>query len=53
MSQLMQWVQMGGYSIYIWPAYGLVCVVLIMNIVGIQWQRKRTRNILQQWYRRK
>ena len=52
MNQFMQWLAMGGYSIYIWPAYGLVCVVLIMNLLGIKFQRVRTRKKLQQWFKR-
>ncbi len=51
MSQFMQWLAMGGYAIYIWPAYGLVCVVLVTNIVSIKWQHTRTRNRLQRWYK--
>ncbi len=52
MNQLMQWLSMGGYSSYIWPAYGLVCGVLVINLLSIKWQRKRTRKILQQWFKR-
>lgn len=52
MSQFLRWLSMGGYSIYIWPAYGLVCVVLVMNLLGIKFQRVRTRKKLQQWFKR-
>ena len=52
MTQCLEWFSMGGYSIYIWPAYGLVSVVLVMNLLGIKWQRKRTRERLQQWIKR-
>jgi heme exporter protein D len=52
MSQFFQWLDMGGYSIYIWPAYGVVCVVLVMNLLGIKWQRIRTRKKLLQWFKR-
>ena len=52
MSQFMEWLNMGGYSIYVWPAYGLVCFVLVMNLLGIRWQSRRTREVLQQWFRR-
>ncbi len=52
MNQFLQWVAMGGYSFYIWPAYGLVCVVLVMNLLGIKWQRQRTRKKLHQWFKR-
>ena len=51
MNQFMQWLGMGGYSIYIWPAYGLVCTVLVVNLLGIKRQRIRTRKILQQWFK--
>ena len=52
MTRFMQWWLMGGYSMYVWPAYGIVCVVLTMNLLGIRWQRKRTRRRLQQWFKR-
>jgi heme exporter protein D len=41
MKQFMQWLAMGGYSLYIWPAYGLVCVVLVANLLSINFQRQR------------
>lgn len=52
MSQFLQWLDMGSYSLYVWPAYGIVCVVLVMNLLGIKWKKKRTRYILQQWFKR-
>ncbi|MDI9818585.1 MULTISPECIES: heme exporter protein CcmD [unclassified Legionella] len=52
MNQFLKWWAMGGYSIYIWPAYGLVCVVLVMNILGIKFQRAQARKKLQQWFKR-
>ncbi len=52
MNQFLQWLDMGGYSFYIWPAYGIVCVVLVMNLLGIKWQRTRTLRKLQQWFKR-
>lgn len=52
MSQLIEWLNMGGYSMYIWPAYGLVCGVLIINIIEIKWRKKRTLKLLQQWFKR-
>ncbi len=52
MNQFMQWLSMGGYASYIWPAYGLVGIVLVMNIVGIKWQKKQTRLELQRWFKR-
>lgn len=52
MNQFFEWLAMGGYSIYVWPAYGLVCVVLVMNLLDIKWQKNRTRQKLQQWFKR-
>jgi len=52
MSQFMQWLAMGGYSSYVWPAYGLVCAVLAANLLGVKWQQKRTRKTLQRWFKR-
>jgi heme exporter protein D len=50
MNQLSNWLAMGGYSIYVWPAYGLVVMVLVMNCLGIKKQRKQTHRVLQRWY---
>lgn len=52
MTQFMQWLAMGGYSSYIWSAYGLVVVVLAINTVGLRLQRARARKLLQQWFKR-
>ena len=52
MTQFMQWLAMGGYSSYIWSAYGLVVAVLAMNTVGLRLQRARARKLLQQWFKR-
>jgi heme exporter protein D len=51
MNQLFEWVSMGGYSMYVWPAYGLVCAVLLINIVSIKWQKARTQKKLNQWFK--
>ena len=53
MNQFMEWLAMGGYSMYIWSAYGLVSFVLVMNLLSIKWQQKRTRIQLQQWFKSK
>lgn len=50
MNQFIEWLAMGGYSLYVWPAYGLVCGVLLMNILGIRWQKNRIRQKLQHWF---
>jgi heme exporter protein D len=50
MTRFMQWLAMGGYSPYIWSAYGLVAVVLVITIFGLRLQRLRTHKFLQQWF---
>ncbi|ARB90897.1 heme exporter protein CcmD [Legionella longbeachae] len=52
MNQFLEWITMGGYSIYVWSAYGLVSVVIVMNLLGMKWKRKQTRQKLQQWFKR-
>lgn len=31
--QLQHFIEMGGYGIYVWPAYGITFAVLLMNII--------------------
>lgn len=52
MSQLSQWLAMGGYAIYVWPAYGLLCAVLALNLLDVRWQRVRTHKKLKRWFTR-
>lgn len=52
MNQFLEWMAMGGYSLYVWPAYSAVFFVLIMNVLGVKWKRKQTRQKLQQWFER-
>lgn len=49
MSQFTQWLAMGGYASYVWSAYGLVGMVLVLMWSGIKWQRMQTRKKLQRW----
>ncbi len=34
MSGLAQFLGMGGYAQYVWPAFGLTAVVLVWNAIG-------------------
>ena len=51
MNQFQQWLSMGGYSSYVWSAYGLVVIVLLSNLLSVKLQRKHTRKKLQLWYK--
>lgn len=52
MEQFINWCNMGGYSMYVWPAYGLVLGVLLVNFLGIKRQKIRTREKLHLWFKR-
>lgn len=32
---------MGGYAVYVWPAYGITTLVLVVNVVWPILQRKQ------------
>ena len=34
MSEIARFVDMGGYAVYVWSAYGLVLAVLAANVAG-------------------
>jgi heme exporter protein D len=43
MNSLQHFLDMGGYAVYVWPAYGLAAVVMIANVVlSLRRLRKRT-----------
>ncbi len=48
MTGFLHWFAMNGYSIYIWPAYGVVFFVLTMNLLSIKRLGLRTRKWLRQ-----
>lgn len=52
MNELIHWFGMHGYSIYIWPAYGLVLGVLCVNALIVKWQGRRIRKELLLWFKR-
>lgn len=51
MNPFFNWLSMGGYSVYVWSAYGLVGAILVINLLGMKWKRKQTRLKLQQWFK--
>ncbi|MBV9824808.1 MAG: heme exporter protein CcmD [Alphaproteobacteria bacterium] len=40
MQMLSAWLAMGGYAVYVWPAYGIAAVVL-GGVMVSSWQRHR------------
>ena len=49
---MMSWWRMGGYFMYVWPAYGLVFFALVGHWIALRRQKKRTHLRLQQWFQR-
>ncbi len=50
MTAFFKWFTMGGYALYIWPAYALVVGVLLGNFWSIKTHKKRTRQFLTRWF---
>ena len=38
---LKEFIQMGGYGFYVWTAYGIATLVLIINVVVPVFQRRQ------------
>ena len=49
MHAFMTWLKMGGYAMYVWSAYGTVFVVLMVNLIQTNVDKKRTWRRLQRW----
>jgi heme exporter protein D len=45
-SSLNEFLHMGGYAIYVWPAYGLALVVLLANFLSPLYRERRLRREL-------
>jgi len=53
MNSFVTWFSMGGYSKYIWSAYGIVFSVLSLNMLSIRVKMTRTKKELQQSFKKK
>ncbi len=51
MDELVQWFSMGGYSIYVWPAYGLAVLTLVIARLSVKKQKKHIQQQLQRWFK--
>ncbi|GJM06132.1 MAG: hypothetical protein DHS20C09_21280 [marine bacterium B5-7] len=38
---MIEFLKMGGYAAYVWPSYGIVAVVLLLNLLS-SWRRYRS-----------
>jgi heme exporter protein CcmD len=50
-SHIIAWLSMGGYYAYVWSAYGLVGMTLMIVSISVTIQKKRTHKKLQQWFK--
>lgn len=50
-SVMIKWFAMGGYASFIWPAYGIVCGVLVFMAGGCLVQKRRIQKSLQLWFK--
>lgn len=53
MSSFLEWINMGGYGIYIWPAYIIACIVMIINVLTVKIEKKAVSKNLDKWYKKK
>ncbi len=51
MNQLYQWLMMGKYSIYVWPAYTIVGVIFFINYIALKKYRRRVIQSLKNQYK--
>lgn len=51
MNLLYQWLTMGKYSIYVWPAYGLVAGTFLINYLLLRRHRRLVMQRLKQQFR--
>ena len=51
MSQLCQWLMMGKYSIYVWPAYSIAGLIFFINYIAIKKYKRRVIQSLKNQYR--
>lgn len=49
--KVVEYLSMGGYAAYVWPAYGLVCSVLVAIWLTVKQQKRRTRLKLHEWFK--
>ena len=38
---MMEFLQMGGYAAYVWSSYGVVAIVLLLNVIS-SWRRYKS-----------
>jgi heme exporter protein CcmD len=52
MTTVLNWFSMGGYASYVWPVYGMLTAVFVINIIALRRARLQTQKKLQAWFKR-
>ncbi|MCA0404426.1 MAG: heme exporter protein CcmD [Proteobacteria bacterium] len=52
MISFLNWLKMGGYFPYIWPAYGFALLILGLNLWALRIKKIKTKEKLQAWFKR-
>lgn len=50
MTKIIEWLAMGGYAVYVWPAYVLVALMLAVGGITMTIQKRRMQKKLMQWF---
>ena len=45
-----EWFSMGGYSLYVWPAYGITFTVFALNIFISLREKMRVKKIIKHYF---
>ena len=48
--QINQIISMGGYGIYVWPAYCITLGVLGLNLLTTFFEKRRVKNFVKNYY---
>lgn len=51
MEAFFNWLSMGGYSAYVWSAYGVVGITFLGSFVMMKLHKKRVKKQLQHWFK--
>jgi heme exporter protein D len=49
MKALLAWLSMGGYGLYVWSAYGLVFLYIVLQLFGLRSFKQRSLAQLSRW----
>lgn len=52
MSDFFHWFSMGGYAFYVWTAYAIAGILLLVSLVSVGLKKKKIDSLLQQWFKK-